>query len=183
MDGDDAIRIWGVVGPLLVGALGAFWARKIQREDRQDERRREADKAKRDEGRAERQHKRQVIAEQLEEPQRSCASYLACTQDIIEKKASLVSKPSQKTEQEHSESLQRWGDSYALLMILGSKDLVNTAIELWNAAIKFHVDVSRDLTAEEEEIVKVYKQKKLVYQKAARAEIQTLREQLVEAVN
>jgi hypothetical protein len=146
MDADIPLKIWAVLGPLLTAAISALWARRVQTQDREHERKIQEALRSKDLSDKAADFRRTTTHAQMAELRVAIAHFIAATNEFL---MSATDNKSQRRTHEtlrlEHEAAEKMNLQFQLVAILAPDSLAALASTVLNIASDFPAMSGPDL--------------------------------------
>lgn len=198
---DITLRVWAVVGPLIVGGIGAWWSRKNTIEDRDHEDKKLTE---------EREHQLEIRKAELEDAQRSrqierrkerlkekhhslqeaAIKFLASSHEYVRKQTSLLNAykvplgmPNRQEQIDQATIISTQANDemthYSQVVILhGDPELSDSVATFWNAVLSIPRDREGVKTEDYQDVLSVYRSSRVDLQVKIKSLLRSYEEEL-----
>lgn len=155
---DNFLRIWAILGPLIVAAVSAVWSRRTKIKDREFEKSLEMQRIERERSREterlEYDRSREIERfeqinttkkldfkaakqdERYNEAKDACVNFMANSQDYVLKHSDFLTNKTPDLKQASILANEKHNFSYQLVQIIGNDDIKNAASSLMNSSLE-----------------------------------------------
>jgi hypothetical protein len=171
-DWDVFFRVWAVSGPLLSAAATQIWLRRTQLQDRSFEATQEQTRGDRAARREQEIWERERRAREQEDKRTAYARFMASTHEYVRKQSKEITNPGVPGAAEAAAAANdEMVRSSQLVMLLGSAEVAEAAVELWNRTLEIPKDYKVPIDAAYTQRLEVYKAARARFNDRARTDL------------
>jgi hypothetical protein len=169
VDWDVALKIWAVIGPLIAASASAVWARRIQIQDRQYDRKQQ--ELARSQSLEDRhlEFQRSTLHSHKSELRAAIAQFVSATNEFLMACGDNRSESrSAETQRREIEASGKMNAHYQNVILLGTDEIAKCATQLLNLAVDYPTQVAHEPEDKRKEHTTQYQIAKRALTKAAR---------------